>query len=329
MNIKAIFWNEEELRIRAGWRITIQLLTFAIVANILGLIDNLLLDFLPVNPVEQGGTILITIDIFIATVFSIWFVGKFIDKRQFKDFGFHLNSEWWQDFVFGFALGIILMSLVFVTELSLGWISITENTYSGSGDFSFGFIIIFAFITFICVGAYEELQVRGYLFKNLSEGFNFRNSTQVRAIYIALIITSLMFGFAHAANPNASLISSLSLVFAGILLAAGYILRGNLAIPIGLHISWNYFQGNVFGFPVSGTYAGASIITIQQGGPEVWTGGNFGPEAGLIGIIAIIIGIFLTLLWVKVRYKQILFKNEIANYIKPIKEEADLTNSSN
>jgi hypothetical protein len=75
-----------------------------------------------------------------------------------------------------------------------------------------------------------------------------------------------------------------------------------LAIPIGLHITWNFFQGNVFGFPVSGTDAGATFIAIEQGGDALVTGGAFGPEASLIGIGAMVLGCALTVLWVRLRY---------------------------
>ncbi len=80
-------------------------------------------------------------------------------------------------------------------------------------------------------------------------------------------------------------------------------MTGKLAIPIGLHITWNFFQGNVFGFPVSGTLANVTtFIAIEQGGPDLWTGGASGPEAGLIGIIAMVLGVVLTVVWVYWRY---------------------------
>ena len=158
------------------------------------------------------------------------------------------------------------------------------------------------------------MSTRGYLLRNLAEGLNFKRIGPRTALIAAYIISSLIFGGLHAANPNASLTSTLSIALAGLFLGLGFVLTGELAIPIGLHISWNFFQGNVFGFPVSGAYAGPSFIAIQQAGPAWATGGAFGPEAGVIGLAAILLGCGLTLWWVRRRTGQLRMQTELAEY---------------
>jgi hypothetical protein len=108
----------------------------------------------------------------------------------------------------------------------------------------------------------------------------------------------------HIFNPNAGLVSSFNIFLAGLLLlGVGRLLTGELAIPIGVHITWNFVQGNVLGFPVSGVdYRWATVFATQQHGPELWTGGAFGPEAGLLGVLAMLLGALLTILWVRWRY---------------------------
>jgi hypothetical protein len=143
------------------------------------------------------------------------------------------------------------------------------------------------------------------------------------AIIIATLLTSVVFGVAHAANPNAGAGSTLHIAFAGVMLATGYLLTGELAIPIAVHITWNFFQGNVFGFPVSGTAVrSATFVRIEQSGPDLWTGGAFGPEAGLLGLGAMILGVLLTILWVRWRYHQVALDLSLAEPPKRAEETA-------
>jgi membrane protease YdiL (CAAX protease family) len=128
----------------------------------------------------------------------------------------------------------------------------------------------------------------------------------------------LLFGLLHVFNPNATWLSTLYLMLTGAFFGLGYVLTGRLGLPIGLHFAWNFVQGNIYGFPVSGNiFGGATVIEIEQGGPALWTGGAFGPEAGLLGVAAIMLGCLLTLLWVDARYKQVAFYLPLACYHPP------------
>lgn len=318
MFIKTIFWNIEELRVRAGWRILIQLLSMSFLIMGLMFIVNEFKNFLPGTPAWAASSLFqkpIEVFSFLLTAFLC---AKYLDKRSFKDFGLVIDKKWRMDFYAGLSLGIILMTLIFGIEYSAGWITITEQSQFVGTDFIYG--ILYGVVLFLLVGFQEEMLVRGYMFKNISEGFNINNNPLL-GIIISTLITSLLFGFAHAANPNATLISSLSICLAGIFLAVGYILTGRLALPIGLHITWNFFQGYVFGFPVSGNSIPTSIINIQQGGPEIITGGAFGPEAGLIGIVFYFVGGGLIFIWLKAKDKKINIVLNIAEYKKNKIEE--------
>jgi len=154
---------------------------------------------------------------------------------------------------------------------------------------------------------------------NLAEGLNHHRIGKRNALLLAYGISSLVFGLLHLGNPNANWVSVLNISLAGLFLGLGMVLTGSLAIPIGLHITWNFFQGNVFGFPVSGIQAGASVIATQSVGPAWLTGGVFGPEGGLLGLGAMLIGILLILLWVR-RRGNLNLDVDLAQYEKPTHE---------
>ena len=324
--IKFIFWNKEEKRLRMTWRllfqsflmgmllvasqILISLITFLFFPEILPLVNEFDIGF------DQPLLMLYSflINGLVITV-SVWLSGLIFDRRRFLDFGFKLNRQWWLDFAFGLILGIVLMTGIFLFELSLGWIKVTNFFVINSPDATFLPSILIPLILFISVGFYEELFSRGYQLTNLAEGFSGKYLDSRWALILASIISSGVFGLMHASNPNANLMSTLNICLAGIFLAAGYILTGQLAIPIGLHISWNFVQGNVFGFPVSGgDFRAATIVQIDQFGPDLWTGGLFGPEGGLIGSITTIIGTLIILAWTWRRSGKFRLQSEISEY---------------
>ncbi len=321
--IGTIFWNQQEKRLRAFWRLLGQIILLILVTLPLQLVttfiamgylmssedlppaeaaDPLLLqEYIAQSPFLLLVSSLVTLG---AIILSVWLAGKLLDKRPFYDFGLRLTRNWWIDFGFGLFLGVLLVSLIFLVQLAAGWISVTGTMVTSEPGTGFLAAILVPLVTFLAVGIQEELFSRGYQLKNLAEGFNGSTVSPNTAILLATLLSSVVFGVLHILNPNSSFFTTFNIILAGIfLLAMGFILTGELAIPIGVHITWNFTMGNVYGFPVSGIdFRGATIVAVEQHGPELWTGGAFGPEGGLLGVMAILLGGLLTVLWVRQRY---------------------------
>ena len=317
-----IFWNAQERRLRALWRRAIQgaawflilsigQIGVAVIVAASGLASGALTPESLANPAAvqemilslPGLVLALQAVSFAATLLTVWLAGRLLDKRPFAGFGFHLNQDWWIDFGFGLALGAALMLVIFLVELTAGWVTVQGTFMTHRPGMSFAGGILAALVTFVLVGISEELFFRGYQLRNWAEGLHFGSLGPRAAILIAMLLSSILFGVLHTGNPNANLASTLNLFLAGLFLALGYVLTGELAIPIGLHITWNFFQGQVFGFPVSGLdIRSAAFIVIEQYGPDIWTGGPFGPEGGLVGVGAMLLGSLLVVLWVRVRY---------------------------
>jgi hypothetical protein len=319
--IKNILWNSDQRRLRALWRLMGQI--FLLIAILL--VAQIAAGIFAVGAlVAEGGLsadqlsdpqalqqlltqnlrlmLVLQLSTGVSIILSVWLAGRFLDRRPFAGFGLHLDRSWWLDLGFGLIQGAVLMLIIFLVELAAGWITITDTFATRQPEASFVPAILPPFVTFLAVGFYEELFSRGYQLQNIAEGLNWGVIGPRGAILIATALSSAVFGFLHAMNPNATPISTLYLVIAGLHLATGYLLTGELAIPIGQHITWNFFQGNVFGFPVSGSdFRSATFIRVEQGGPDPWTGGPFGPEAGFIGLAAMLVGIIWTVAWVRWR----------------------------
>ena len=317
-----MFYNYSERRPRALWRLLFQVVLYLVGAALLvnlafvafalsseDLLGDGAVEVVTTSPAFWAASSATSL---VAAVASMWLAGRFFDRRLFSGFGLRLDRAWWLDLCFGLALGALLMAGIFSVELAAGWITVT-GTFETADEGPFAIAILLPLVTFLCVGISEELFSRGYQLTNIAEGLNYPGLGARGAVLIAWAISSLLFGLLHLGNPGATAISTINIAFAGLLLGVGYILTGRLAIPIGLHITWNFFQGNVFGFPVSGLEPiGAMFISIEQGGPTLFTGGVFGPEAGLLGIAATIVGSLLIWLWVRARHGKATIQTSIA-----------------
>lgn len=166
------------------------------------------------------------------------------------------------------------MAIGFFLLLLMGYLKVINI------DFNPRVIFVTIILLFIA-SLLEEITFRGYLLNNLMESVN---------KYIALGITAIIFGGLHSLNPNFTYLGLINLILMGIFLGIYYIHVKNLWFPIFLHLSWNYFQGPIFGFSISGKGQGIDFFIEQElhGNPLI-TGGNFGFEGSIILTIIIII----------------------------------------
>ena len=209
------------------------------------------------------------------TLFTVWIFQKFISKERFISIGLDfINYK--NDFYQGLAVGTGLISIGFFTLIILNLTSI-DLTYFSIYD------QVFYFFLFIVVSLNEEIAIRGYILHNLSQSFN---------KYIALIISSFVFMGMHLGNPNIGVLPLMNLFLAGIFLGVYRIHKNNLWFPIGAHLMWNYLQGPIYGFEVSGNKIN-SLFEQKLNGHELLTGGNFGYEGSIILTVFLIISIFL------------------------------------
>jgi membrane protease YdiL (CAAX protease family) len=146
----------------------------------------------------------------------------------------------------------------------------------------------FAAAIAIISGVAEELIFRGALFRNLEDGFG---------SLVALVISGALFGALHIFNPNATLFSSIAIAIeAGLLLGAAFMAARSLWLPIGLHFGWNFTEGGFYSTAVSGGTT-PGIIKTTLTGPNMLTGGAFGPEASWVtmAVCSVLTVIFLVI----------------------------------
>jgi uncharacterized protein len=202
------------------------------------------------------------------------FFSRYIDRRSLVSLGFG-KFRVSRDLMLGLMLGVVIISAGFLI------LNLTDNLEIKSikPDYSFlaGSLILCVFISWM-----EEISFRGYILNNLMDSFS---------PGAGLIISSLLFAGFHMLNPGMSFIPFINLFLAGILLGIVFIYTRTIWYALSLHFSWNFFQGPVFGFRVSGIELDG-FIRQEVKGDEIISGGAFGFEGSILASFIIILCIF-------------------------------------
>ncbi|MEP6747652.1 MAG: CPBP family intramembrane glutamic endopeptidase [Bacteroidota bacterium] len=269
-------------RIPQAWlRVLLFLLFFFALVILAGLILAVVLKKMPQPADKSEATQSISYLQFIITALisfaSVWLFRTLIDRKSFTSIGFELDKNGSHAGA-GFFLGIFLLcagTCILFFSKNLVW---TDINFNGNDLFiSFGLMVIIAFS--------EEIVFRGYVLNNLLESSN---------KWLALLISALIFALAHSANPDFSIVGACNIFIAGILLGVNYIYTKNLWFGIMLHFTWNFFQGPILGYDVSGLKL-QSLFQHEIQGNILLTGGKFGFEGSLVATIlcALAVGVII------------------------------------
>ena len=216
-------------------------------------------------------------------VLSTLAFARWVDKRPRTELGFR-RDHMFRDGVAGSLLGVVLIAFIALIEGSFSWSSYVRVALTTEGQLA----ITRAVLLFVCVAISEETWFRGYQLTNIAEACAKWGPSRANAF--ALLLSSVFFGCAHILNPHATVISTTNIVVGGVLLGITFARTRRLAFPIGLHLTWNLTQA-LLDMPVSGQLLVDDVIVRRDElGDDLWTGGAFGPEAGLLGLAVMMIG---------------------------------------
>ena len=237
-------------------------------------------------------SLLITLFSFAFISLLVFFRVKVIEKRSFSSIGFNKNN-WLKKYSLGFLIGLAMMSIIVLILLPFGYITVEKNPIQPVGVSAIASVLV---ILFGCIiqGATEEIVTRGWLLNVLSTKYN---------IGVGLLISSTLFGLMHLTNPNVNYIAVINIILVGLFYGLYVIKTNDLWAVCGMHSAWNFAQGNIFGFKVSGLDVSVgSLIDLNLVGSDFVTGGIFGPEAGITATFILLASIGILLFIDKKRY---------------------------
>lgn len=220
-------------------------------------------------------TVLATVALCCSTVFTAFLLQKYILKEPFRDIGFQKCSV--SSIVRGMLMAATVLGACFLTLYLAGYCTV-EDVRGMSTDWWVYLLI------FILVGITEEVAFRGVVQRVLSKGMN---------KWIAWVVAACIFSLVHIDNDNFSFLPFVNILLAGLLLGGVYMYTNNLLYPISLHFFWNFLQGNVLGFSVSGNIIPHTNLKVFCTGSELMTGGAFGLEGSILCTIFLVIAIIV------------------------------------
>ena len=269
--IKKIFFNPGTGKLRNGWWVLAFIAVYLAVGfayrfGVYLLVKDTIPDYLGLA-LGVGLILLVT-----------WIVLR-LRREPLSSVGLVMNGRWARDFGIGTGLGIAMIFITAGLVMVFADVSFSVNPEASITT------VLYGLYFFLIVSLREELLFRGFIFQRVIDGLG---------VWGAQILFGLFFAAAHFGNPGMEgvtfAVATIVIALAAIFLGAAYIKTKSLALPIGIHLGWNWAQGYVLGFGVSGTEVDG-VLEPSFGNAPVWlSGGTFGVEASVFAI-AVVIGL--------------------------------------
>ena len=219
--------------------------------------------------------------VFILLLFIFWV--KVIEKNSLSSIGF-VKRKWLKYLGWGILLSLLQMGVIALVYQVCGIGTFELNELSLEPIL----FILGLFPFWLLQGGTEEVATRGWLLTRIAARTN---------LPLAIGISSSLFGILHLGNSGVTFISLLNIVLDGVLAGLLLIYTDSIWLVVAQHGTWNYVQGNLLGFQVSGTGADASIFSFTMGsGPDWLTGGEFGAEGSIITTLVLLLSVVMVYL---------------------------------
>jgi membrane protease YdiL (CAAX protease family) len=262
-----IFFGPEKLR--AVWRLLLFSMITVVTLVVLGVAMSLVLA--RVELVGRLWELAIPSGIAVAAMlFSSWVMLRWVERRRFAALGLPLGKEAWRGLATGVAIGVGFIVALVALQASVGWLKLEPEAGTLAGWL--GRVGSLALLLAVAATG-EELLFRGYAFQVLAEAIG---------APLAVLMSSATFGALHIFNPEVGFVAVLNIGLAGAIMAAAYLRTRSLWTAIGLHWAWNWMMSTVFDLPVSGIDFDVPGYDTVMLGPDLFTGGAFGPEGSVL-----------------------------------------------
>jgi uncharacterized protein len=284
MDLRQLFINSAG-RLRSGWRLV--LFVAAYIACLFGLTIAVRVAYAALNILVPGITLgfylqdgVYRLIVLTCSLAAGYLCARWLEGLPWRSLGLTFHVRWLHDLIVGTAIGIASLAFAAAIAAAAGGLRFTFSTASVQ---QIARTLMFSGTLFILAALAEEALFRGYPLQTL---------TRARLTVLGVLLTSVPFAVVHLQNPNvAKGFTFANTALAGVWLAAAYLRTRSLWFPLGVHWSWNWALGSLFGLPVSGITRIAPNPLLQgtNQGPDWLTGGSYGIEGGLACTITLVI----------------------------------------